>query len=394
MKAPIDVKEAVFRESLIPICTAIKNSIYRGESGESIISRARELEVAINNFFDDKTCTSVIFTHNTDKLLFGVRVNPIITDNDVLKIIIDETPLDGFKNYNIEIDLNLFNYMTGLDVAAYIVEEIATITSAHTIEEVGHIIDCILADEDTSIEIRQSINYSQILIFGIKDTINKIASLLYKDEEAIGMNEYSEMLDIKDMLREIAGILKSNIFGEENVSATPNLSVLKWTLMIYKDVTTNYSMAKDTLETAMDMTGSALEKREVEKTIKCIKKAYYETITEAVVEEAFKGFSLFKGLKMNGLRSIEDDLYEYKIRVKNCEDQEEAMYTLRQINTRIAILEDYLANTEVSESERERWMNVIMCFRELRSELAKRKIANKKSYGIFVDYDKIDQINN
>lgn len=392
MKTPIDIKEAVFRESLVPICTAIKNSMVMGES---VISKASELEAVINNIFDEKVCTSVIFTYNTDKLLFGVRVNPIITDNDVLKIIIDDTPIDqGFKNYNIEIDLNLFNYMSGLDVAAYIIEEIASVTSAHTIEEVRHIIDCILVDEETSIEIRQSINYSQILIFGIKDTINKIASLLYKDEEAIGMNEYSEMLDNKDMLREIAGILKSNVFGEENVTATPNLSVLKWTLMIYKDVPTNYSMAKETLETAMDMTGSTLERREAEKTLNCIKKAYYEVISEAVVEEAVKGFSLFKGLKMNGLRSIEDDLYEYKIRVKNCEDQEEAMYTLRQINTRIAILEDYLSNTEVSESERERWMNVIMCFRELRSELAKRKIANKKSYGIFVDYDKIDQINN
>lgn len=392
MKTPIDVKEAVFKESLVPVCTALKNNILRGES---VISKAHEIESIINNIFEDNICTSVIFTHNTDKLLFGIRVNPIISDNDVLKIIIDDSPIEqGFKNYSIEIDLNLFNYMSGLDVAAYIVEEIASVTSTHTIEEVRHIIDCILADEETSIEIRQSINYSQILIFGIKDTINKIASLLYKDEEAIGMNKYSEMLDNKDMLREIAGILKSNVFGEENVTATPNLSVLKWTLMVYKDVPTNYSMAKETLETAMDMTGSALERREAEKTLKCIKKAYYEVISEAVVEESVKGFSLFKALKTNGLRSIEDDLYEYKIRVKNCEDQEEAMYTLRQINTRIAILEDYLTNTEVSDSERERWMNVIICFRELRSELAKKKISNKKSYGIFVDYDKIDQINN
>jgi hypothetical protein len=30
-----------------------------------------------------------------------------------------------------------------------------------------------------------------------------------------------------------------------------------------------------------------------------------------------KGFSLFRGLKQNGLRTIEEDLYEYKVRAKN-----------------------------------------------------------------------------
>jgi len=392
MKTPIDIKESVFRDSLVPFCVELKNGIM---NGEIINDKADKIKYAINEIFEDSSCMSVILTNNTDKMMFGVRVNPIITDSDVLKLIIDDQPIEQcIKNYSMEIDLSLFNYMNGLDVAAYILEEVASVMSTNILDNIRHIIDCILADEETSIEIRQSINYSQVLIFGIKDTINKIASLLYKDEEAIGMNEYSEGLDLKDVLRELAGILKSNVFGEENVTATPNLSVLKWSLMVYKDIDLHYNMAKDTLETSKTMTGSVLEKREVDKTLNAIKKAYYEVLSEAVVEEAFKGFSLFKNLKMNGLRSIEDDLYEYKIRVKNCEDQEEAMYTLRQINTRIAILEDYLANTEVSESERERWYNVILCYRELRAELAKKKIGNKKSYGIFVDYDKIDQINN
>ena len=95
---------------------------------------------------------------------------------------------------------------------------------------------------------------------------------------------------------------------------------------------------------------------------------------------------------MNGLRGIEDDLYEYKIRFKNCETEEEAMYILRQINTRISILEDYLYNTEVSPAEAARWRSVIDSYRSLRDELGRKKISNKKQYGICVDYDALDKL--
>lgn len=389
MKTPMSVREIIFTDSLIPICTEIKSSIMNGEFISEKSERVREY---INKIFEEYSCNSVIFTNNTDKLSFGIRVNPTITDNDLLKIIIDDNDLNH-SNFTLEIDLSIFNYLNGVEVASYIVEEIATIMNPNTINNVRAVLDYILSKEDTSIEIRQSINYSQILTFGIKDTINKIASLIYKDEDGIGMNEFAQAFDIKDILGEVAGIVKMNIFGEENVSVNPSLSILKWCMNIYKDVQENYSSALEVLETAKQLTGSVLERREIEKTLQCIKKAYYETISEAVVEESVRGFSLFKSLKMNGLRSIEDDLYEYKIRIKNCEEQEEALYILRQINTRISILEDYLENTpDITESDYKRWKEVINCYRILRSEISKKKIGNKKSYGIFIDYDKIDQM--
>ena len=72
-------------------------------------------------------------------------------------------------------------------------------------------------------------------------------------------------------------------------------------------------------------TGSVLVQKEIDLTLKSINRAESEVVSEAApLLEAFKGFSIFKGLKQSGLRSIEDDLYEYKIRVKNCEEQDEA----------------------------------------------------------------------
>ena len=69
------------------------------------------------------------------------------------------------------------------------------------------------------------------------------------------------------------------------------------------------------------------------------------------------------------------------------------MYILRQINTRINILEDYIYNTpNLSEQEISRWRSVIDDFRALRIELSKKKVSNKPQYGIFVDYNKLDEL--
>ena len=69
------------------------------------------------------------------------------------------------------------------------------------------------------------------------------------------------------------------------------------------------------------------------------------------------------------------------------------MYILRQINTRLSILEDYLYNTPgLSDAEKSRWGNLANQYRELRVELAKKNVAAKKAYGIFIDYEKLDNL--
>lgn len=84
--------------------------------------------------------------------------------------------------------------------------------------------------------------------------------------------------------------------------------------MIYKEIESSYKMAEDTLLTAKDITGSYLKKREIDRTLKCIRRASTEVFNEATI--LMEKFSLFRNLKQNGLRSIEDDYYEFKIRLK------------------------------------------------------------------------------
>ena len=103
--------------------------------------------------------------------------------------------------------------------------------------------------------------------------------------------------------------------------------------------------------------------------------------------------SIFKNLKKNGLRGIENELYEYTMKVKNCTTAEDAYMIMRAINSRLGILEDYLLNDDMSDYDRKHWEYVAQQYRDLRAKLANKKF-KEKQYGLFFDYSKLDKLDN
>ena len=183
------------------------------------------------------------------------------------------------------------------------------------------------------------------------------------------------------------------LYGGTNSGS--EINVIRWAFDLIDNLDMHLLDAIDTLATIKSMTGSKLEYNLLEAVIDSLKSTVDMDPMDKCVKEStiLEGFSLFKSLKINGLRGIEDDLYEYKIRVKNCEDEEDAMYILRQINTRLTILDDYVRSEDkLSENERQRWLNDIEEYKNLRYQLGQKKIGGKKQYGIFIDYDKLDQL--
>jgi hypothetical protein len=398
MHTPLDLIRPIFDQELVDACRQMKE-VYSSDSGADfsvIESRIREV---LGKIFEDYECTSVITTNNTDNIIFGVNVNPTITDSDLMNIIVGTDPVQ-LTRYAVEIDLKICINLTEVEIAAYLVDEVANTMDPGAIEKVRGLLDLLLADQDETIDIRQSVNYSQLLTFGIKDTLKKVSSLLSSaDSQAVAEiqdNEYNKAFGTEEDLIAAKEKLRSVAYDDEQVTDAPKLSVLSWCLSVYKDVSTNYRLSEELLNKASACTGSVLDKREIDKTLKSLRRALSEIVTEAAqkFEMVTEGLSLFKSLKQSGLRSLEDDLYEYKIRLKNCDTQEDAMYILRQINTRISILEDYIANTDLSEGEVARWRSVAMAYRELRDELGKKRISKNKQWGVFVDYDAIDALEN
>ena len=388
MKAELTVG---YFDDLVKLMTEIKDEYDKGTDLRDT-DYTKKVQVILNQIFGEGACYSMYLTNNIDRPMFGIRINPIISQAAAISIIFGEENV-LLDKFSAEIDLSLFKNYNPMEVAAYLIEDIASVMNPDIINSARALFDLTITGEGKTISVQNSIAYTQILIFGIKDIIHKITSLLYKDISMIGANEYSKTYETGEILTQIAGSLRSSVFEDQDVTAAPKLGILQWCLMIYDDLSDHYRNAECALKDAMVLTGSVLEQNEAKKTLACIQKAVNEVVDEnANVYDSFCE-SFFGRLRRNGLRSITDDLYEFRIRLKNCEDMDEAMYILHQINSRIAILEDYIDTEEISPVERERWQRVISEYIMLRAELSKKKIGNGKQYGIFVDYDKLDQLN-
>ena len=338
------------------------------------------LVAALNKIFAGKQCVTVIVTDNHDNLPFGIHVSPTINNVDLMTILVDTEEFE-LDRYTVEIDSKLINDVQDHDlIAAYMLDTIAGVISPETITTLRAIIDITLESTGTTLNIKQSANYSAILIYGIKNMIRKIVNCsdkIYIESDEFELEELLSTVSVK-----IASLWKEVEAGD------PKMSVLAWVLLVYTELDTEYKDAITTLTDAKPLTGSELEKIEIDKCIKSLHRASTEAVTEAVLHE-FKGLSIFRTLKQNGLRGLEDDLYEYKVRVKNVQDQGDAIYIMRCINSRLSILEDFLATEpNLKDADRARWQGVIDGYRELRAKLSEKKfISADKALNAYLNFD-------
>lgn len=362
-----------------------------------------DIKEHLNYIFPYNSCVDVLFTLNTDKPFFGIHINPLISSTNALTIMLTDEKVK-LDEYQLEIDSKLFGMdLDSEEILAYILHEISSMMdSFDVIEQVRGLIDLYVLSDDDVINIRDSVNYSQLIIYALKDTLFKVSSSLFKEEpEELTNNNLIQTLELENSLISAHEKITSSCYGLGESVRSPKTFILQWMFMIYRDIRNNSNIIKDTLKDAREFVASKLAIAEINKTLQAIDNIHVVMIENLDLNKAFEAkgmfslneISLFKSLKTSGLRAIEDALYEYALRIKNCETEEDAMYILRCINTRLNILEDYIYNTpDLSESERKHWEMVAAKYRELREQLAKKKIVNKKQYGLFFDYSQLDYL--
>lgn len=77
-----------------------------------------------------------------------------------------------------------------------------------------------------------------------------------------------------------------------------------------------------------------------------------------------------KDATIKNIRRFEQDLYEYKMRIRHIADEDDAYYLMRMVNTRISVIEDFLDHERLSEAEHKRWWGLLEKYYSLREELA------------------------
>lgn len=353
----------------------------------------------LNLFFTDFKCTEAIFTMNTDNEFFGIQISPMFsTISDCARIF---NPDDNvkFHHYLIEFDSKMFNGdFTAGQILALMIHDINKLNNSNLLKDIVACVDYIAMSRGEEINMNSIHSNLEFFLFAIQDTARKLtsafeyipANLGIADDfiRSYGLNEdYEEgMFSIKKCRNNLKDqICCPTVTMHWFMSKYNNLN--EW---IHKDVATD-------LQDCIRLSGSKLVKRIIDQIIEKMlvfrtdeERIYYKALTES----AKKKMSLASQIKYSGLKSLEDDVYEYRMRIKNVETENEAIYIIRQINNRMAIISDYLETEELYDTDRERFFKLYDKYDGLREELSKKAIYSRKMYGLFVDYNALQQMSN
>ena len=367
------------------------------------MSNLADLRTIINSIFDENKCLDVLYTLNTDKQFFGIRINPAMSASDATVILSTDEKV-RLVNYQIEFDSKLFDIgLSGDELVAITIYEIASMMdNTEIFDNLRALIDCNVVTNDDVISIRDSVNYAQLIIFAIKDTMYKLSSMIFKDEpEDLLTNPATAATETGESLLSAREKIISSISGLGDTFRTPKPVILEWMFLMYRDMKINSGIISDTLNDAKAFTASRLEIAEIDKTLDAVNRIDNSIIESKNIDlnhffekkhlSSLNEISLFKSLKKNGLRGIENELYEYTMRVKNCTDADDAYLVMRGINNRLGVLEDYIYSEQLTDSDRRHWEEVAQAYRDLRVVLSKKKLEGKQ-YGLFFDYNKLDEL--
>lgn len=346
-----------------------------------------EIAKSLDKLYPNTHCKGVMYTINTDNPFFGLVVMPVF-DASMVYHIINGSSLCQVTDYYIEIDSKMVDVLVGQEsyyLTALIVRNTSELLyDCSPIQQVRSMIDQYLVQTNSVIQYTDSIHYKEILLYGICDALRKVTSI-FDNPAALAPNELSARYELitADAMNKIkaAGLL--DMRGYDN---TP-IVMLSWALRLYNDILSNRIPARHTLKKAIKFTGSQIETKQYENLLRRIDRIDdYSLLHEGAfdaITDSIRNF--FRQMKTNGVAKYEDDLYELQFEASNCETQEEAMLLLHRINSRVAVIADFI-NTECeTEREKKRWFRLLNEYNKLRGSLSKQKIYQNKTR-LYVNY--------
>lgn len=378
----------------------------------SIDKICSNIRTELNDIFEDFNCSEVIYTANRDKKFFGVFVRPLYKSPiDFAKGIMAgygqyavnddgyQAYYEDFKavRYSIEIDGKLIRHfdLTPVELASIILAEIASLNSYEVNKKLRAIIDTYIAATDNTICIETLENTSAVFQLAATITIHNLTSVFSKfnydivdDVPSIisGWNLLGDFRDAYNKMINAGGV-------EEEIDKTSLM--ISWYFSRYKQMIDSRDF-QYMMRTSIESEPSKLVNIMTMIALNSISevnnndKRYY---TSRIYTEATKKKGLIYRMKRDGLKSIEEDLFEYNMRLRNVETQDEAILLMRQINSRLSILEEYLEdNTDIDEKDKKRWEECYKKYIEIREALSKKSVYNRKMYGLFVDYNALQNM--
>ena len=355
-------------------------------------SDLKVLKDELNKFFKDSTCKEVLYTNNTDKMFFGMKIIAMIDADDIYDYLVEDEPVRIGK-YIIEIDSHLLNPILDLterELLAILLHEVGhMVGDATPVENARRELNSYLAANKDHIRIAQSIHYKEFLAYGLKDYLSKQQSMFYtSDASEILADEFAMSYGFSNDLSHAYSKITSNNMKLYENSEVSKFAVFAWTLNLYNNLKTRRVGALHTLSRAKQITGSRLEKLELDNVMRRIKRIDDDILVEASSIHSKLREKLRKH-RLNNMRTIDSTMYELSMQIRNVEDEEDALYLMRQLNNNIAIIDEYKNSPDCDTQEVQKWNNLMDKFIQLRDKLSSTVVYKNKTYGIFVQYPDI-----
>jgi len=334
-----------------------------------------KLRNELNKFFIKAKCKEVLYTVNTDKLFFGMRVYPIF-DGDKAMEILGDKKTSAFEEYYVELDSKLFDPMLGLnkrEKTAILLHEVGHIVyDTSTIDEVRAQIDLYFARTGDYVDLNASKGYKELIGYALKDSIVKMGSLFTKvgNTETIADTFVVSCGYGPDLESAMRKVVRSSTYMAKSVD--DRFIALSWVLRLRNEFVLRRLPAVRTLNKAKQLTASKLEQRELTYAANIMSRTDLG-LNEGFIDDIKARFSKkFNDFKIKGIRSIKNDIYELNLRLRTAESAEDLMYIIRQVNTDVTILQDYLAEN-ISEDERKSVMDALNDLYDIRQRAAKEQ---------------------
>ena len=355
----------------------------------------RVIKDELNKFFKDSKCKEVLYTTNIDKMFFGIKLVPLIDADDIYEYLIEDEP-SRLDTYVVELDSHLLDPildLSAMELLSILIHEVGhLIGDSSPIENARKALDAYLTANKDHIKISQSIHYKELLAYGLKDYLSKAGSMFYiNDPTEIMGDELAAAYGLSDALTSAYGkINKNNIKLYEN-SEISRFITFSWVLSVYKNLRIRRVGTIRTLNRAIQLTGSRLEKMEMENVIRRIKRIDDDSLLEGSTMDTIrqKLKEKMRKARINNLRTIDNTFYELNMQVRNVEDENDALYLMRQINSSISVIDEYRNSVDCDEYEKEQWNKAMDKFSQLRDRLSKTVVYKNKNYGLFVNYPDI-----
>ena len=341
------------------------------------------------NKYNPDVVRDVLYTENFDKMFFGVLVMPAMIADDVIKGVIGNEKVVINQVY-VELDSKLFDEALDLsiyEIAALIVREVAhMVADSSPMEQIKKDIDLYLFSTGQTLKLSDISHYKEILSYGIRDAIRKSVSIFEINDKSKIVDSFDDELGIKEDI--VSAMIKIDKNGYNwNSDIDNKLIFLSWVIRLYKDVIHKRIDAINDLGAAIKLTGSKIEKREMENIIARLSRIDDDSLLqEGALDYISDFFSKIRfDIKKNGMKKYEDDFFELQFEVNNMETQEEAMLLLHRINSRMAVIDDYLTSENLPAADRKRWEHLYHEYNKLRFNLSNNKLYANKTR-LYVNY--------